>query len=79
MSKLGKFSMLLYLNHIYWVWIFGLMKLEMEYSKMLGLYVLCACCSAIVCWVAVDGIRFLFGKNCLNARRMKQGGSDGPA
>ena len=70
MPKLGKFSLMLYLNHIYWVWIFGLMKLKMDYPRMLGLYVLCATCSALVIQVAVDGIKYLLGKNCLNARRL---------
>lgn len=54
---LGKFSMMLYLNHIYWVWIFAVIGLQMEYPAMLALYYVCSCLSALVCWWVVDYIK----------------------
>ena len=57
MPWLGKFSMMLYLNHMYWVWIFAVIGLEMEYPPMLALYYVCSCLSALVCWWVVDYIR----------------------
>lgn len=54
---LGKFSMMLYLNHMYWVWIFAVIGLQMEYPAMLALYYVCSCLSALVCWWVVDYIK----------------------
>lgn len=54
---LGKFSMMLYLNHMYWVWIFAVIGLRMEYPAMLALYYVCSCLSALVCWWVVDYIK----------------------
>lgn len=60
---LGKFSMMLYLNHMYWVWIFAVIGLRMEYSAMLVLFCACSCVSALVCWWVVDYIREI-AKRC---------------
>lgn len=57
MPALGKFSLLLYLNHMYWVWLFKVMGLQMAYVPMLALYVACSCVSSLVCWVVVDFLR----------------------
>lgn len=57
---LGKFSLLFYLNHIYWIWIFDIIGFQMEYSKMFCLFFLCSICSAIACWVTVDTLKRFF-------------------
>jgi len=58
----GKFSLLLYLNHIYWVWIFAVIGLNMEYEEMFICYMIAAVCSALICWVVVDWVKRFFNK-----------------
>lgn len=54
---LGKFSLLLYLNHMYWLWLFKMAGLQMAYVPMLALYAACSCASSLVCWGVVDFLR----------------------
>lgn len=60
---MGRFSLMLYLNHIYWVWIFAILGLDMEYSKMFWLYMGAAVISALLCWKFTDLIIFWYQKN----------------
>lgn len=60
--KMGKFSLVLYLNHIYWVHIFTIVGLKTSYKEMFGLYMLGAVCSALICWFCVDFLRVLTSK-----------------
>ena len=60
---LGKFSLMIYLNHIYWVWIFDILNIQMEYFDMFWCYVLCSVFSAVVCWITVDKLITIFQRN----------------
>ena len=60
---LGKFSLMIYLNHIYWVWIFDIIGLEMSYKEMFILYMLAAICSALACWGIVDLMKAVMSKH----------------
>ena len=60
---LGKFSLMLYINHIYWVWIFEMINVEMSYRRMLLLYIGCSMISAALCWILVDFLRGQWGKH----------------
>lgn len=67
---LGKFSLMIYINHIYWVWILDVLELKMSYNKMLLVYIAGSTVSAIACWVITDKIRALCKKNSSNIKRL---------
>lgn len=62
MPQLGKFSMVLYLNHMYRTWIFAVIGLKMDYTAILALYCVCSCLSALACWWLVDQVKRTAGR-----------------
>lgn len=67
---LGKFSMMIYINHIYWIWILGILGLNMSYERMLVVYVVASVFSAFLCWGIVDGIGRIVSKNKEKIKRI---------
>lgn len=61
---LGKFSLMLYLNHMYWIWIFNDIGFQMEYSTMLALYFAWSCLCALLCWFVVDIVQKMTKQWC---------------
>ena len=55
-SLCGKFSLMLYLNHLYWIYIFDVMGLHMGYYEMTALLVVASIASSIVCWLVTDAV-----------------------
>ena len=51
---LGKFSLLLYLNHLYWIYIFKAIGLSCGYYEMTILFVVASVSSSLVCWAVSD-------------------------
>ena len=69
-ARMGRFSLMLYLNHIYWVWIFAILGLDMSYPKMFVLYMGAAVASALLCWKLTDlGIAW-YQKNKTAVRKL---------
>lgn len=70
MPSLGKFSMMVYINHIYWVWLLDIINLNLSYKKMLIVYISLSVLSSGVCWLATDLISAFFRKNQGNIRSL---------
>lgn len=69
-NRLGKFSLMIYLNHIYWVWIFAICNLQMSYQKMLIVYLICSCFSALCCWLITDSFQTMLVKHKETIKRI---------
>lgn len=53
-SFLGRFSLMLYLNHLYWIYILDLFNLPFTYLEMTALFVVASIVSSIACWAITD-------------------------
>lgn len=60
---LGKLSLMIYINHIYWIWILDVINLDLGYHKMLIVYLAASFVSAGLCWVITDFVLTGIKKN----------------
>lgn len=69
-TYLGKMSLMIYINHIYWVWLLAILDVDWSYNKMLMVYVAATFVSAGVCWIVTDCVRKLINKKKDGFRRL---------
>ena len=67
---LGKMSLMIYINHIYWAWLLDLMDLDWNYHKMLIVYITGSIVSAVCCWVITDYVRKMLKARKASFRRL---------
>ena len=67
---LGKMSLMIYINHIYWVWFLDLLNLDWGYHKMLVVYVAGSFATAGACWIITDCVRKFINKKKASFRRI---------